>query len=153
MPEICWEEIAEKNFIFHFSFWCLIWYTNPGFKSNKPTHYPLDYSDFTERNKSIYWDLLEIYLRNKGNWLEIARKCCTQFGRREGPVYASLLLKFVKLVSSDWSCSAYTRKYRTCDWKCAWESINMNHLSFSIIEHFKHQFLSDFVKRSLYDTL
>ena len=30
LPEICWEEIAEE----------------PGFSSNKPTHYLLDHGDF-----------------------------------------------------------------------------------------------------------
>ena len=29
---------------FHISFWCLDW--NPGFSSNKPTHYLLDHGDF-----------------------------------------------------------------------------------------------------------
>ena len=27
-------------------FWCLAWGSNPGFTSNKPTHYVLDYGDF-----------------------------------------------------------------------------------------------------------
>ena len=27
-------------------FWCLAWGLNPGFTSNKPTHYQLDYGDF-----------------------------------------------------------------------------------------------------------
>ena len=26
-------------------FWCLTWYSNPGFSSNKPTHYLLDHGD------------------------------------------------------------------------------------------------------------
>ena len=26
--------------------WCLAWGSNPGFTSNKPTHYSLDYGDF-----------------------------------------------------------------------------------------------------------
>ena len=33
-------------FFFHISFWCLIWDTNPGFTSCKPTHYRLDQGDF-----------------------------------------------------------------------------------------------------------
>ena len=30
---------------FHISFRCLTWISNPGFTSNKPTHYLLDYGD------------------------------------------------------------------------------------------------------------
>ena len=36
----------RKNFFFIFSFWCLTWYTNLGFTSNKPTYYLLDYGGF-----------------------------------------------------------------------------------------------------------
>ena len=32
---------------FCISFWCLAWNLNPGFSSNKPTHYLLDYGDFS----------------------------------------------------------------------------------------------------------
>ena len=40
MPEICAEEIAEEIlFVFCFDVW-------PGFTSNKPTYYILDYGDF-----------------------------------------------------------------------------------------------------------
>ena len=28
---------------FRISFWCLAWHSNPGFSSNKPTHYLLDH--------------------------------------------------------------------------------------------------------------
>ena len=31
---------------FRISFWCLTWGSNPGFSSNKPTHYLLDHGDF-----------------------------------------------------------------------------------------------------------
>ena len=31
---------------FRISFWCLTWDSNPGFSSNKPTHYLLDHGDF-----------------------------------------------------------------------------------------------------------
>ena len=41
------QKSAENYIFFHISFWCLTWDTNPGFKSNKPTHYVLDYSDFS----------------------------------------------------------------------------------------------------------
>ena len=46
LPEICWEEIPEEIFFFHIWFRCLTWDTDLDFTSNKPTHYPLDYSDF-----------------------------------------------------------------------------------------------------------
>ena len=42
LPEILWEDVAEEIF----SFWCLTWGLNPGFTSNKQTHYLLDYGDF-----------------------------------------------------------------------------------------------------------
>ena len=38
---------------FRVSFWCLAWDSNPGFSSNKPTHYLLDHGDFT--NNSTSW--------------------------------------------------------------------------------------------------
>ena len=45
--KICWKEIAEEIFFFsHISFWCLPWNTNPGFTSNKLTHYLLDHCVF-----------------------------------------------------------------------------------------------------------
>ena len=40
----------NKYFFLHISFWCLTWATNPGFTSNKPTHYLLDYGGFNELN-------------------------------------------------------------------------------------------------------
>ena len=43
-PEICWEEIDEEIFS-NISFWYLIWDTNPGFPSNKPANYLIDYGD------------------------------------------------------------------------------------------------------------
>ena len=45
LPEFCWEEIAEE-IVFVSRFWCLAWDSNPGFSSNKPTHYLLDHGDF-----------------------------------------------------------------------------------------------------------
>ena len=35
-------------FLFHVSFWCLTWNTNPGYTSNKPAHYLQDYG-------GIFW--------------------------------------------------------------------------------------------------
>ena len=40
LPEICWEEIA-KEILFR----CLVWGSNPGFMSKKPTYYLLDYAE------------------------------------------------------------------------------------------------------------
>ena len=34
-------------------FWCLAWGSNPGFSSNKPTHYLLDHGDFDAILKAI----------------------------------------------------------------------------------------------------
>ena len=36
-------KLPKKYFFFHISFWCPTWDANPGFTSNKPTHYLLDY--------------------------------------------------------------------------------------------------------------
>ena len=44
-------------------FWCLAW--NPGFSSNKPTHYLLDYGDFI-----LYYDLWKIMAINKTRIME-----------------------------------------------------------------------------------
>ena len=38
---------------FLISFWCLAWGSNPGFSSNKPTHYLLDHGDFKEARSFI----------------------------------------------------------------------------------------------------
>ena len=38
LPESCWKKVAEE-ILSVFSFWCLTWYTNLCFTSNKPTHY------------------------------------------------------------------------------------------------------------------
>ena len=47
LAEICWVEISQEIFFFfHIWFWCLTRHTNASFKSNKPTHYLLDYGDF-----------------------------------------------------------------------------------------------------------
>ena len=35
-----------RNIFVHISFWCLSWDGKPGFTSNKPTHYVLEYGDF-----------------------------------------------------------------------------------------------------------
>ena len=55
LPEICWDEVAEEIF-FIFNFWCLACGSNPGFMSNKPTHYLLDYVDFAFILISISWN-------------------------------------------------------------------------------------------------
>ena len=39
---------------FRISFWCLAWDSNPGFSSNKPTHYLLDHGDFKVSHQ--YWN-------------------------------------------------------------------------------------------------
>ena len=43
-------------------FWCLAWGSNPGFTSNKPTQYLLDYGDLTgavgdNRIWEVFWGL------------------------------------------------------------------------------------------------
>ena len=40
------ERKSPKKYFFRISFWCLVWDLNPGFSSNKPTHYILDHGDF-----------------------------------------------------------------------------------------------------------
>ena len=60
-------------YFFHISFWCLPWDTNPGFKSNKPTHYLLDYGDL---------NLLSVDLKQKNeifknSWVGLGHWCLT----------------------------------------------------------------------------
>ena len=50
MPEIC-----RRN-TFRISFRFLTWDSNPGFSSNKPTHYLLDHGDFTIYLRFLYFD-------------------------------------------------------------------------------------------------
>ena len=70
LPEICWEEIAEE-ILFVFCFWCLAWGSNPGFSSNKPTHYLLDHGDFYTFkhicviNKFVWKVKKKLFLSNK----------------------------------------------------------------------------------------
>ena len=42
----------RRRNIFRISLWCLAWDSNPGFSSNKPTHYLLDHGDFERRNQT-----------------------------------------------------------------------------------------------------
>ena len=64
------ERNRRRNNCFHISFWCLTWYMNPGFTSNKPTHYLLDYGDlchhiFVMSSFSIkLWKNCSIFFRN-----------------------------------------------------------------------------------------
>ena len=41
----CQKSAEKKSPQKCFLFWCLVWGSNPGFTSNKPTHYLLDYGD------------------------------------------------------------------------------------------------------------
>ena len=36
---------SRRRNTFRIYFWCLAWNSNPGFSSNKPTHYQLDHDD------------------------------------------------------------------------------------------------------------
>ena len=42
-------------------FWCLTWGSNPGFSSNKPTHYLLDHCDYNALIISIFLILFYFY--------------------------------------------------------------------------------------------
>ena len=65
------QSVCQK--LFHISFWCPTWGTNPGFTSNKPTHYLLDYGDMMSR------------LRNLGKLLSLANSY---------PLKSSSLIKY-----------------------------------------------------------
>ena len=41
---------------FRISFWCLAWDMNPGFSSNKSTHYLLDHGDFRKQHSYPFLD-------------------------------------------------------------------------------------------------
>ena len=53
----------RRSNTFRISFWCLAWNSNPGFLSNKPTHYLLDVP--TQCNRSRKWSVY-----NQRRWLE-----------------------------------------------------------------------------------
>ena len=53
LPEICWEEVVEVKLFFCILFCCLVWSSNPGFKSNKLTHHLLDYGDYLLKRVSL----------------------------------------------------------------------------------------------------
>ena len=44
--------LMKSPIVFHF----YIWYSNPGFSSNKPTHYLLDHCDFKKIYPRNYWE-------------------------------------------------------------------------------------------------
>ena len=49
-----WKKTLDGEPInFRILFWCLTWGWNPGFSSNKPTHYLLDHGDFLKRIEKI----------------------------------------------------------------------------------------------------
>ena len=49
------ERRNRRRNTFRISFWCLAWDSNPGFSSNKPTHYLLDHGDFVVKSHYIYY--------------------------------------------------------------------------------------------------
>ena len=53
---------------FRISFWCLAWDSNPGFSSNKPTHYLLGHGDLQRYN--IFFNLIKISGKKKSNTVE-----------------------------------------------------------------------------------
>ena len=71
LPEICWEIMAEEIYFFHTSSWCLIWDTNPSFKSNNEKQYLLEYDDFNSLCHMKY-SVRTIWIiyrrRNNVNW-------------------------------------------------------------------------------------
>ena len=44
----------KKYCFFHISFWYLTWDWNPGFTSNKPTHYLLHYADLNANSSAMF---------------------------------------------------------------------------------------------------
>ena len=74
LPEICWEEIAVE-ILFVFRFWCLAWDSNPGFSSNKPTHYLLDHGDFSSL-QNLYIGIMTFPILNKCFLLLFALASC-----------------------------------------------------------------------------
>ena len=65
-------------------FWCLTWGSNLGFTSKKPTHYLLDYGDFTEsilRCDCIFWqnDYTASIQCSVGHYNLIIMRVCVNF--------------------------------------------------------------------------
>ena len=44
---------SRRNTFNIFFFWCLVWGSNPGSSSNKPTHYLLDHGDFIKPTTNL----------------------------------------------------------------------------------------------------
>ena len=63
VPEISWEEIVEE-ILFRILFWCLACGSNPGFSSNKTTHYVLDHGDFSYYLIKKIKYILGIFIQN-----------------------------------------------------------------------------------------
>ena len=109
------ESKSPKN-TFCISFWYLAWDSNPGFSSNKPTHYLLDHGDFngpsialnlnhrsfsiwqylcmssnSVTKFSIFSPLIDLGLSNVGIYWKFISKTKTivrKFGRKEGSTVA-----------------------------------------------------------------
>ena len=51
-------ETNRRRNTFCILFWCLAWGSYPGFTSNKPTHYLLDYGDYPLLNSGPFFEIL-----------------------------------------------------------------------------------------------
>ena len=91
-------------------FWCLAWRSNPAFKSNKPTHYLLDYGDFTKLYLVEIFNLMENWAQNTQNkyvhrWQPVANCWISKFWlstedhkRIQKAVYYTVYWSFYRLM-------------------------------------------------------
>ena len=93
-PQIFWET-SHDNFFTHrvfarnllrgnyrrntfcILFWCLVWGSNPGFTSNKPTHYLLTKLVIKSRRLDCYWSELQLLDHASWSWKNFVAALCS----------------------------------------------------------------------------
>ena len=80
---------------FRISFWCLTWDSNPGFSSNKPTHYLLDHGDFVDCAKQFVRNAQNCGKSNHGFCImitpQLTHRClCVSFWPKTNIVFTGL---------------------------------------------------------------
>ena len=128
LPEIWWEEIPnEILFVFWFDGWP--GGSNPGFSSNKSTHYLLEHSDFTQ----------ELKFKSVKAWIDEKQSRYNYLVRSEGNTNSSEVFSTWK---NDylWSLLLITRLFRQ----------NYQEIRIKIGQHISYKFISSDFKVLVY---
>ena len=84
---------------FHISFWCLAWDSNPGFSSNKPTHYLLDHDDYRIYMAFFYFFIFVITYDVADVWSIVTsrkvEKCSADAPLRKGKFLIITMVDFI----------------------------------------------------------